>query len=145
MPAHTRGRPRCGCSAYTRPQRQGFRGRTSCRGPLQSLKAWVCYTGVVPPSIAATFLARLDQALAQDRVGLSRDARDVAMAQFDWDEGDIFGLLHVLEEEDFHLTEPSTAEEGGVIWVFVPMTEEGRLWVRLCGRNEIIVVSFHRG
>ena len=32
-----------------------------------------------------------------------------ALEQFGWDEGEIFSLLRVLEEEDFHLAEPSTA------------------------------------
>lgn len=49
------------------------------------------------------------------------------------------------EEEDFHLAESSTADEGGMIWVFVPMTDEGRIWIRLCERQHMIVVSFHRG
>lgn len=99
----------------------------------------------MPPSSATSFLARLDRALDADGVFTSREARDVALDQFGWDEGDIFSLLRVLEEEDFHLAELSTAEEGGMIWVFVPMTDEGRVWIRLCERQQIIVVSFHRG
>lgn len=99
----------------------------------------------MPPSIAASFLTRLDRALDADEVFTSLEARETALAQFEWDEGDIFLLLRLLEEDDFHLTEPSTAPEGGTIWVFVPMTEEGRIWVRLCERGPIIVVSFHRG
>jgi len=99
----------------------------------------------VPPSIAARFLERLDRLLDHDDVLTSREARDVALEQFGWDEGDIFALLRVLEEEDFHRTEPSIAEEGGTIWVFVPMTGGGRIWVRLCERQQTIVVSFHRG
>lgn len=96
-------------------------------------------------SIASDFLARLDQALARDMVFPTREARDVALEQFGWDEGDMFSLLRVLEEEDFYLTEPSVAPEGGTIWVFVPMTTEGRIWIRLCERRGIVVVSFHRG
>lgn len=107
--------------------------------------AYVCYGGGVPASIAAAFLRRLDTALERDAVFTSGDARETALGQFGWDVGDIFGVLQVLEEEDFHLTEPSLAEEGGTIWVFVPMTDEGRIWVRLCERSDIIVVSFHRG
>lgn len=99
----------------------------------------------MPRSAASFFLHRLDRALTTDSVFTSREAREVALAQFSWDEGDIFSLLHVLEEDEFHLTEPSTAEEGGTIWVFVPMTAEGRIWIRLCERQHMIVVSFHRG
>lgn len=32
-----------------------------------------------------------------------------------------------------------------MIWVFVPMTDEGRIWIRLCECQHMIVVSFHRG
>lgn len=99
----------------------------------------------MPPSAATAFLNRLDRALDDDGVFTSREARDVALEQFGWDEGEIFSLLRVLEEEDFHLAESSTAEEGGMIWVFVPMTDEGRIWIRLCERQHMIVVSFHRG
>ena len=99
----------------------------------------------MPRSATASFLERLDRALDADGVLTSREARDVALDQFGWDEGEIFSLLRVVEEEDFHLAEPSTAEEGGMIWVFVPMTDEGRIWIRLCERQHMIVVSFHRG
>ena len=99
----------------------------------------------MPTSASASFLERLDRALDVDGVFTSREARDLALEQFGWDEGDIFSLLRVLEEEDFHLAERSTAEEGGMIWVFVPMTDEGRIWIRLCERQQMIVVSFHRG
>lgn len=99
----------------------------------------------MPTSASASFLERLDRALDVDGVFTSREARDLALEQFGWDEGDIFSLLRVLEEEDFHLAEPSTAEEGGMIWVFVPMTDDGRIWIRLCERQQMIVVSFHRG
>jgi hypothetical protein len=99
----------------------------------------------VPRSATAAFLDRLDRALDADEVFTTREARELALGQFSWDEGDIFTLLRVLEEEDFHLLEPSTAEEGGMIWVFVPMTDDGRVWIRLCERQHMIVVSFHRG
>lgn len=99
----------------------------------------------MPRSRPRSFLERLDRALAADRVYTTHDARETALAQFEWDEGDIFLLLRLLEEVDFLLTEPSRAPEGGTIWVFVPTTEEGRIWVRLCERGDIIVVSFHRG
>lgn len=72
-------------------------------------------------------------------------ARETAWSEFGLHEDDIFAVLYDLAAEDFDHEEPSTAPEGGDIRVFVPMTAEGRLWVRLCERDDIVVVSFHRG
>jgi hypothetical protein len=57
----------------------------------------------VPPSIAASFLARLDCALDADQVFTSLDARETALAQFEWDEGDIFLLLRLAPEGGTYL------------------------------------------
>lgn len=97
----------------------------------------------LPP--ARSFLKRLNDALDRDAVALSEDARDCAFSQFGWEIDEIFAFLYILYEDDFHETMPSTAPEGGAIWVFLPMTEEGRLWIRLCERGGIVVVSLHRG
>jgi hypothetical protein len=91
------------------------------------------------------FLDRLSAALDEDRVFPSEDARETAASQFGWEVGDIFVVLYDLVGEEFHVTEPSTAPEGGTIWVFLPMTAQGRIWVRICERADIILVSFHRG
>lgn len=50
----------------------------------------------MPPSIAASFPTRLDRALDADEVFTSLEARETALAQFEWDEGDIFLLLRLL-------------------------------------------------
>ncbi len=99
----------------------------------------------MPLSAPAAFLARLDAAFDLDQVFATHAAREAALAQFGWDEGDMFGLLRVLDEDEFLRVEESSAEEGGTIWVFVPTTAQGRIWVRLCERAGIIVISFHRG
>lgn len=93
----------------------------------------------------ARFLDRLSTALAEDRVIATDDALQTVAHQLGWEIGDMYAVLHMLDEAEFHLSEPSTAPEGGQIWVFLPMSEEGRLWVRLCERDHIVLVSFHRG
>ena len=98
-----------------------------------------------PRRLVDRFLDRLSAALDGDRVLASLDALETAASQFAWEIGDIFVVLYSLDSDEFHLTEVSTAPEGGIIWVFLPMTQQGRIWVRLCERDNIIVVSFHRG
>lgn len=44
----------------------------------------------MPRSATASFLDRLDRALDVDGVFTTREARDVALDQFGWDEGEIF-------------------------------------------------------
>lgn len=107
---------------------------------------WGHTIGVRPPRrLVEHFLDRLAAALREDRVLPTQDAIECAAHQFGWALGEIFGVLYDLDEDDCHLSEASTAPEGGVIWVFLPMTEEGRIWVRLCERDNILIISFHRG
>ncbi len=99
----------------------------------------------MPSSPVSAFLDRLTLALAEDRVGVSDDARDRAHAEFGWGLPEIMELLYLLDEGDFSETMPSAAPEGGVIWVFLPDSGQGRLWLRLCERGVVVVVSLHRG
>lgn len=96
-------------------------------------------------SPASRFLARLDAALEENRVFISHYARETAWSELTLHEDDIFAMLYELAEEDFDHAVPSTAEEGGDIWVFLPITTDGRVWIRLCERDLVVVVSFHRG
>ena len=93
----------------------------------------------------SAFLERLDTALRGAGVRITDDARETAFIQFGWGISDIHAVLHVLDEGDYSHAEPSTAVEGGTIWVFLHMTDEGRLWIRICERGHLVVVSFHRG
>ncbi|HNC94575.1 MAG TPA: hypothetical protein PKY30_02905 [Myxococcota bacterium] len=97
------------------------------------------------PNPVQQFLARLDRALGEDRVVVLEDARDYAIRDFGWEIEDIFAFLYVLDAQDFSEHVPSTAPEGGTIWIFLPMSATGRIWVRLCERNNIYLLSFHRG
>lgn len=93
----------------------------------------------------AAFLARLDAALAADRVAITDYAREESLRDFGWGISEIVELLYLLDESDFHELVASTAEEGGMIWVFLPDTGQGRAWLRLCERGGVVVVSLHRG
>ncbi len=73
------------------------------------------------------------------------DARSYAIRDFGWEIEDIFAFLYVLDAQDFSEQMPSTAPEGGTIWIFLPMSGSGRIWVRLCERDNIYLLSFHRG
>ncbi len=92
-----------------------------------------------------SFLDRLDAAITANRLDVSGDALETAEQQLGWGLPEIVGMLLTLDADDFAESKPSTAPEGGVIWVFTPMIDEGRLWVRLCERGKVVVVSFHRG
>lgn len=54
-------------------------------------------------------------------------------------------LLYVLDEADFSESMPCTAPEGGIIWIFLPNSGQGRVWLRLGERRGVVVVSLHRG
>lgn len=97
------------------------------------------------PSPAVTFLDRLTLALAEDRVAIADYARDGALEDFGWGIAEIMELLYLLDEADFSESMPSTAPEGGIIWVFLPNSGQGRVWLRLCERGGVVVVSLHRG
>lgn len=84
-------------------------------------------------------------AIAENRLDVSEDALEAAERQLGWGLPEIVGLLLTLDADDFAESMPSTAPEGGMIWVFTPMIDDGRLWVRLCERGKVVVVSFHRG
>lgn len=97
------------------------------------------------PRPEESFLDRLDAAIAENRLEVSDDALETAEQQLGWGVPEMVGLLLTLDADDFAESKPSTAPEGGIIWVFTPMIDEGRLWVRLCERGKVVVVSFHRG
>lgn len=92
-----------------------------------------------------SFLDRLDLAITANRLEVSDDALETAGQQLGWGLPEIVVLLLTLDADDFAEAKPSTAPEGGFIWVFTPMIDQGRLWVRLCERGTVVVVSFHRG
>lgn len=101
--------------------------------------------GVPRAAVVVAFLERLTVALEQDRVDVSEDARECALRDFGWTLTDITSLLYVVDEGEYSHHEPSTAPEGGMIWVFLHMTDLGRLWLRVCERGNMVVVSLHRG
>ena len=92
-----------------------------------------------------SFLVRLDAAIEAGRVDVSEDALESVERELGWGLPEIVGLLLTLDADDFADAMPSTAPEGGFIWVFTPTIDEGRLWVRLCERKKVVVVSLHRG
>ena len=91
------------------------------------------------------FLKRLDVAIQGDAVEMSDDALETAGVQFGWGFGEVIAVLMMLEAADYADSMPSDAPEGGRIWVFTPTLTEGRVWIRLCERGKVVVVSFHRG
>ena len=93
----------------------------------------------------ANFLERLNTALTEDRVGVTDDAREYALLDFGWGIAEVMLLLYVLDEDEYSHHEASTAPAGGMIWVFLHMTDTGRLWLRLCARENMVVISLHRG
>ncbi len=93
----------------------------------------------------ADFLERLTAALADDRVGVTDDAREYAFQDFGWGIAEVMLLLYLLDEDEYSHHEPSVAPEGGMIWVFLHMTDTGRLWLRVCERDSMVVISLHRG
>ena len=88
---------------------------------------------------------RLTLALAEDRVAIADHAREGALGDFGWGIAEVMELLYLLDEADFSETTPSTAPEGGIIWVFLPNSGQGRVWLRLRERGGIVVVGLHRG
>lgn len=92
-----------------------------------------------------SFLDRLDVAIAANRLDVSDDALETAAQQLGWGLAEMIALLLTLDAADFAEAKASTAPEGGFIWVFTPTIDEGRLWIRLCERGKVVVVSFHRG
>lgn len=97
------------------------------------------------PDVIAAFLERLTVALAADRVGITDDARECAIRDFGWGISEVILLLYLLDESEYSHHEASKAPEVGMIWVFLHMTETGRLWLRLCERENMVVISLHRG
>lgn len=129
-------------------------GRSGVRGILEpfspsglTANLWYVYHIHVakPEPLLAAFLRRLGRCLDDGSVVVTFAAAETVEEQFGWDEGDIFALLLIVDADDFDHRVSSSAEEGGAIWVFLPMTAEGRIWLRLCERESIIVVSLHRG
>lgn len=98
-----------------------------------------------PHDLIADFLERLTAALTEDRVGVTDDAREYALQDFGWGIAEIMLLLYVLDVGEYSHHEASTAPEGGMIWVFLPLTDTGRLWLRVCERENMVVISLHRG
>ncbi len=92
-----------------------------------------------------SFLERLDVAINANRLEVSDDALETAADQLGWGLPEMVGLLLTLDADDFAELKPSTALGGGLIWVFTPMIDDGRLWVRRCERGKVVVGSFHRG
>ncbi|MFH1465096.1 MAG: type II toxin-antitoxin system MqsR family toxin [Pseudomonadota bacterium] len=94
----------------------------------------------------SSFLHRLAQAVAENRVFVTGKAADEAVDDLGWTREDILLQLLDLVETDFERTEESTAHPGNLIWVFCPDLDfEGTLWIRLAERHGVVVISFHLG
>lgn len=61
-------------------------------------------------------------------IGVVAYAADRAEDELDWLPADIIGLLRMLQPEDFHRREPSTAG-AGVVWTFEPLVDEDLVWL----------------
>ncbi len=100
---------------------------------------------VAHPAELRAFLGRLRVAVVEERIEV-RDYAIEGLRALEWSLVDLRLQLLDLTDSDFLRTEPSTAPEGGRIWVFTPdHWEGGFLWIRLVERHGVVVISFHRG
>lgn len=56
---------------------------------------------------------------------------------------DAVEIIFELIPEDFYRAETSYGAPQDLIWTFTPPYDDDLLWIRLCIRDGLVVISFH--
>ena len=92
------------------------------------------------------YLIQVRRLIEQQRVVVSGYALDLAWRQLHYTQWDVLEEIQSLDSSSFYDQKPSSAEEGGMVWIFAPeLWDGGFLWIRLCIRDSLVIISFHRG